>query len=51
LAESALAEIGYDGFAWNSFQKSTIPDLARRLKIQIANLAEYDRFVRQHMQR
>ena len=51
LSGSALAEFGYDGFAWNSFRKSTIPDLEKRLKIQIANVVEYDDFVRQHMQR
>jgi hypothetical protein len=51
LAGSALAEFGYDGFAWNSFRKSTIPDLEKRLKIPIANGAEYEEFVRQHMQR
>jgi hypothetical protein len=51
LAGSALAEFGYDGFAWNSFRKSTIPDLEKRLKIPIANVAEYEEFVRQHMQR
>ncbi|MGH9500349.1 MAG: hypothetical protein ACRD3L_14500 [Terriglobales bacterium] len=51
LAGSALAEFGYDGFAWNSFRKSTIPDLEKRLKIQIANVAEYEEFVRLHMQR
>ena len=51
LAGSALAEFGYDGFAWNSLRKSTIPDLEKRLKIQIANVAEYEEFVRQHMQR
>lgn len=51
LAESALAEFRYDGFGWNSFQKSTIPDLAQHLKIQIASIADYDAFVRQHMER
>lgn len=51
LAGSALAEFGYDGFAWNSFRKSTIPDLEKRLKIRIATIVEYDEFVRRHMQR
>jgi hypothetical protein len=51
LAGSALVEVGYDGFGWNSFRKSTIPDLEKRLKIQIANIAEYDEFIRQHMQK
>lgn len=51
LAGSSLAEFRYDGFGWNSFQKSTIPDLGKRLKIQIGTIAEYDDFVRQHMQR
>jgi hypothetical protein len=51
LAESALAEVGYDGFGRNSFQKSTIPDLAKRFEAQIATVADYADFVRQHMQR
>ncbi len=51
LVGSAHAEFGYDGFAWNSFRKSTTHDLEKRLKIQIANIAEYDEFVRQYMQR
>jgi hypothetical protein len=51
LAGSALTQFGYDGFAWNSFRKSAIPGLEKRLKIQIANIAEYEEFVRQHMQR
>jgi len=51
LAGSALVEFGYDGFDWNSFRKSTIHDLEKRLKIQIGNIAEYDEFVRQYMQR
>ncbi len=51
LAGSALAEFGYDGFAWNSFRKSTSPQLANRLKIQIENIAEYEDFVCQYMQR
>ena len=51
LAESTLTELGYDGFGWNSFRKSTIPNLARRLRIQIATIAEYEDFVRRHLQR
>lgn len=51
LAESALAEFEYDGFGRNSFQKSTIPDLGKRFKVQIGTVADYAAFVRQHMQR
>lgn len=51
LACSAQAELGYDGFGRNSFQKSAIPDLWRRLKVQIATVQEYDDFVRKNMQR
>ena len=51
LAESALADIGFDGFEWNSFQKSAVPHLEKRLKIQIAETTEYDEFVRQYIQR
>jgi hypothetical protein len=41
LATNAFAELGYDGFGWNSLHKSKIPDLAARFKVQLASLADY----------
>jgi len=51
LAESAEAEIGYDGFARNSFQKAEIGDLSVRFKEQITNSDEYNQFITRYMQR
>jgi hypothetical protein len=51
LATSTLAEFEYDGFGRNSFQKSTTPELWKHFKVQITTIADYDDFVRQHMQR
>jgi len=51
LADGAEAEIHYDGFGWNSFQKSSIPDLAKSFKIQLASLTDYEAFMRTYMQR
>lgn len=50
LADASAKEFKYDGFAWNSFQKSVIGDLSVRFRVRIANIAEYECFVRQHMQ-
>jgi hypothetical protein len=51
LAEGALAEFGYDGFARNSFQKSQVPELYKRFKVQQLSVDTYADFIRQHMQR
>jgi hypothetical protein len=51
LACSAHTEFGYDGFSRNSFQKSTVPDLWRRFKVQITTVEEYGDFIRKNMQR
>lgn len=51
LSEGAFKEFQYDGFGWNSFRKSAIPELWKRLKFQITTIGEYDEFVRQHLQR
>lgn len=51
LANGAFTEFCYDGFGWNSFQKSSIPELSKRFKVQIGSIAEYNAFVRQYMQR
>lgn len=50
LADRTEAEIHYDGFGWNSLQKSSDPDLAKRLKTQLTSLADYETFIRIHMQ-
>src|SRR5208282_5916603 len=49
LASSALKEFQYDGFSRNSFQKSSIPNLDTRLKIQMKGLTDYEEFIRKHM--
>jgi hypothetical protein len=51
LACSVQEEIGYDGFARNSFQKSVIPDLSIRFRVKITTVQEYSDFVRKNMQR
>lgn len=51
LADNAHAEIGYDGFARESFRKSANQDLARRLKVQFRDVGEYADFIRNQMQR
>jgi hypothetical protein len=51
LAEGALAEFRYDGFARNSFQKSQVPDLHTHFKVRILSIDTYADFIRQHMQR
>jgi len=33
------------GFDRNALQKSRVPDLSKRSKIQIANIADYEQFV------
>jgi hypothetical protein len=51
LANSSGAEVGYDGFGRNSFQKSSIPDLWTRYRVQLGSIADYEAFVRAHMER
>ena len=52
LAGNALPELGYDGFGRNSFRKSdTMPNLSERLNSRINSLAEYEVFIRNHMER
>jgi hypothetical protein len=51
LATNAFAELGYDGFGWNSLHKSKIPDLAARFKVQFTSLADYADFIRTKMER
>jgi len=51
LASSATQEFGYDGFARNSFQKSSIPHLSTRLRVSIQSVKEYAEFIQKHMLR
>lgn len=51
LGNSALAEVGYDGFGRNSFQKSTIPDIWKRFRTELLTVADYESFIRKHMER
>ncbi len=51
LAESAQAEVGYDGFGRNSFRKSVVADLGRRYRVPLTSLADYEAFIHAHMER
>jgi hypothetical protein len=51
LGNSSSAEVGYDGFGRNSFQKSAIPDLWMRYRIQLGSVADYEAFIRRNMER
>lgn len=51
LATGAMAEVGYDGFGRNSFRKSARPDLSRAYRVQFASVADYEAFIREHMER
>ncbi|MBI3669775.1 MAG: hypothetical protein HY237_08360 [Acidobacteria bacterium] len=51
LARNAFGELGYDGFARNSFRKSEIARLWERFKLQFTDVRSYGQFIQQHMQR
>ncbi len=51
LARSAEAEIGYDGFARDSFQKDKSGSLAEEFKVQINSIEDYREFIASHVQR
>lgn len=51
LASQAIGSFGYDGFARNSFQKSILPGIAPSLKVKMNTVADYEAFIRAHMQR
>lgn len=51
LAESTLTEFRYDGFGRDSFRKSDAPGLVDRYKLNLADVAAYDHFIQQYMQR
>ncbi len=51
LSTAAMAEIGYDGFGHNSFQKSAISNLWKRFRVQFSSVADYRAFIGLHMER
>lgn len=51
LADSALQEFGYDGFARPSFQKSTIPELWNSYRVCFTCIGDYAAFLANNMTR
>ena len=51
LATAALSEIGYDGFARNSFQKSPNLELSKHFKVQFGCVDDYAKFIREYIER
>jgi len=51
LARKANDSFGYDGFSRNSFQKSTDTKFFQSLKVNIESIADYEKFIRDNMQR
>lgn len=51
LGENATIEIGYDGFGRDSFRKSAIVGLGARHRVQFASIADYEAFIRAHMEK
>jgi hypothetical protein len=51
LAIGAESEIGYDGFARDSFQKSKVSDLPKRFKVEFIDVHGYAKFIRENMER
>ena len=51
LAQSAEQEFEYDGFARNSFRKSTNPGLPKTYRVQLNAIADYERFIHANMER
>jgi len=51
LGGAAFAEFAYDGFARNSFNKSSNSDLWRSLKVEFKCVDDYKEFIKAHMRR
>lgn len=51
VARSLEVEVGYDGFARNSFQKAKKGDLSARFKVKIESIEQYSLFIIDQMQR
>ena len=51
LAEAADNAIGYDGFARNSFQKSSRNNISGTFQITFCSVQDYEEFIKQNMQR
>jgi hypothetical protein len=49
VARGMTAEIGYDGFARNSFRKSRMSGFSSRYRVQIASVDELDKFIETKM--
>ena len=49
LAAGAASRIGYDGFARDSFRKSTSRDFAENFKVQFSTVDDYAQFLKQYM--
>jgi hypothetical protein len=51
LGANAAIEIDYDGFGRNSFRKSTIVGLGARHLVKFASIADYEAFIKAHMEK
>lgn len=51
LADSALRDLGYDGFGRDSFRKSPISNLGNRLRVEIRSIDQYANFITKYMKR
>ncbi len=50
LAKKTSEELGYDGVARNSYQKSSMPDKFSNVKINIRSITEYREFISRYME-
>jgi len=51
LGAGAERELGYDGFGRNSFRKSSVTGLEKRLPVRLEGISQYAHFLRTHMSR
>lgn len=51
LSESAEREIGYNGFARGSFQKSSRNELSKTFKISFSTIKDYNQFIAENMEK
>jgi hypothetical protein len=50
LAVRSQAALGYDGFARDSFQKSSCPNRFANLKCNLSSILDYHDFIKKHME-
>ncbi len=50
LSEAAEREIGYNGFARNSFQKSSRGDISKTLRVTFNSIQDYKKFLKEQVQ-